>query len=544
LPDAAGTNLDAGGQPQACTAGASGKPIIITIMGDDLDQGSFDILLANGLLPNVQNRLLARGVGFTQSYVANSLCCPSRATYLTGQYSHNCKTLTNNNGFGQFKPHDNDTIATHMKAAGYRTAYFGKYLNGYTDATYHAPGWDEWQALLEPSVYYMWGFTLVKSIDGAAATTQTYNGTCPGVGQPCTGDSAQNYQVDVLASLGATFIDSAVSNGKQPFFLTLMPLAPHVEVLPGQKFNTFTLQRQLRVRPPPRHLGTLRAKLADGSVDLYNPVSPTFDIPNSTAPSFNEADISDKPSWLQNGPTGKGGWPLLNAQDIQDQRRQHLDRMESMLAVDDMVGTIYAKLDAKGVTNDTVVILTSDNGFSLGSHRLNNKMFPYDEDILVPLVASCNAPSQGRDEHLISNIDLYETITDYSGTRVDQDGRTFRPLLEGKPVTGWRTRILVEHWFDPQGPIFNDLPDHALVRTDKNDPNPLQKFIAYYGLTGQLNQTSTPIEIEQYDYATDPWELDNAATNPAEQAARTALAPKLQALRTCAGATCRTADSN
>jgi arylsulfatase A-like enzyme len=463
---------------------------------------------------------------------------------LTGQYSHNCKTLSNNNGFGQFLPHQNDTIGTHMKAAGYRTAYFGKYLNGYTDATYHAPGWDEWQALLEPSVYYMWGFTLVKSIDGAAATTTSYNGTCPTVGQACTGDSPQNYQVDVLASLGATFIDSAVTAGKQPFFLVLMPLAPHVEVLPGQKFNTFSLMRQLRVRPPPRHLGVLRAKLANGTVDLYNPVNATFDIPNSTAPSFNEADITDKPSWLQNGPTGMGGWPLLSAQEIQYQRRQHLDRMESMLAVDDMVGTLYAKLDAKGVRSSTVVILTSDNGFSLGSHRLNNKMFPYDEDIRVPLVASCNAPAQGTDDHMISNIDLAETITDYAMTPWDQDGRSLRPLLEGKPVTSWRTRVLVEHWYDPQGPIFNDLPDHALVRTDKNDANPLQKYIGYYGLTGQLNQTATPNEIEQYDFASDPWEDDNSATNPAQLAARTALGPKLQALRMCSGASCRTADSN
>jgi arylsulfatase A-like enzyme len=544
LPDASGASLDAGGKPQACTAGASGKPNIVTIMVDDLDQGSFDILLANGLLPNIQKNILGTGVGFTESYVANSLCCPSRATYLTGQYSHNCKTLTNNNGFGQFLPHQNDTIATHMKSAGYRTAYFGKYLNGYTDATYHAPGWDEWQALLEPSVYYMWGFTLVKSIDGAAATTVVYNGTCPTVGQACTGDSPMNYQVDVLANLGATFIDSAVTAGKQPFFLTLMPLAPHVEVLPGQKFNTISLSRQLRVRPPPRHLGVLRAKLANGTVDLYNPVSATFDIPNSTAPSFNEADISDKPGWLQNGPTGMGGWPLMSAQEIQYQRRQHLDRMESMLAVDDMVGTLYAKLDAKGVRSSTVVILTSDNGFSLGSHRLNNKMFPYDEDIRVPLLASCNAPAQGTDAHMISNIDLAETITDYAMMQWDQDGRSFRALLEGKAVTSWRTRVLVEHWFDPQGPIFNDLPDHALVRTGKDDANPLQKYIAYYGLTGQLNQTATPNEIEQYDFSTDPWEDDNSATADAGAAARAALGPKLQALRTCAGASCRTADSN
>jgi arylsulfatase A-like enzyme len=317
-----------------------------------------------------------------------------------------------------------------------------------------------------------------------------------------------------------------------------------VEVLPGQKDNTFSLMRQLRVRPPPRHLGELRAKLADGGVDLYDPISPTFDIPNSTAPNFNEADVTDKPSWLQNGPTGMGGWPVLSAQEIQYQRRQSLDRMESMLAVDDMVGTLYAELDKDGIRSSTVFVLTSDNGFSLGAHRLNNKMFPYEEDIRVPLVVSCNAPGQGKDDHMVSNIDLAETITDYAMTPWTQDGRSFRPLLEGQTVPSWRTRLLVEHWFDPKGPIFNDLPDHAIVRTDKNDPNPLQKYIGYYGLTGQLNQSASPIEIEQYDFATDPWEDDNSVNVASEQAARTALGPKLQALRTCSGATCRTADSN
>lgn len=528
--------------PSGCTAGTTGKPNIVVIMVDDLDEGSFDILLSNGKLPNIKTNILDTGVRFKESYVANSLCCPSRGTFLTGQYSHNCKVISNNNGFGQFTPHENDSTGTHMKAAGYRTAYLGKYLNGYTSTTYHAPGWDEWQALHEPSVYYMWGFTLIKSIDNAAATQVTYSGTCPTAGQPCTGDSPTNYQIDVLATLGATFIDNAATSNKLPFFLVEMPLAPHVEVLPGQQFATFSQARQLRVRPPTRYLGTLRAKLADGSVDLYNPVSPTFDIPNITAPNFNEADVSDKPGWLRNGPTGAGGWPLLTTQEIQYQRRQHLDRLESMRAVDDLVGTLYAKLDAKGLRSSTVVILTSDNGFSLGSHRLNNKMFPYEEDIRVPLVASCNARTTATDSHLVGNVDLAPTVTDYATQPWSQDGRSLRALLEGSTVVSWRTRFLVEHWYDAASNNANDLPDLALVRTAANDANPTHKYIAYYGLTGLLNQSTTPVDLEEYDLVNDPWELQNAAADPAYQATRDALAPKLQALRTCSGNSCRTAD--
>lgn len=536
--------IDGGGTPLPCTAGASGQPNVVTIMVDDLDEASFNLLLENGMLPNVQSHLLGSGVQFTESYVANSLCCPSRATFLSGQYSHNCGVISNNDGFGQFMPHHNDTIATHMKAAGYRTAYFGKYLNGYTSSTYHGPGWDEWQALQEPGVYYMWGFTLIKSIDGAAATQVKYDGACPGIGQPCTGESATNYQTDVLAQLGADFITGTAAAGDQPLFLVLMPLAPHVEVLPGQKFNTFSLMRQLRVRPPTRHLGVLRAKLGDGTVDLFNPVSPAFDIPNMARASFNEADVSDKPAWLRDGPTNAGGWPVLTAQEIQYQRRQHLDRLESVLAVDDMVGTLYAALNTAGIRDNTVVILTSDNGFSLGSHRLNNKMFPYEEDIRVPLVASCNAAGPGADAHMVSNVDLAATITDYAQQPWEQDGRSIRALLEGSPVTAWRTRVLVEHWYDPNGPKFNDLPDHALVRTAADDAVPSHKYIGYYGLTGTIQQGASPIDIEQYDLAADPWELDNVAGDAAQQAARDALGPKLQALRTCSGASCRTADSD
>jgi len=517
-----------------CTAGVSGKPNIVVVMTDDLDFASLNLLLDNGMLPNIKARLLDHGTRFNESFVGNSLCCPSRATFLTGQYSHNNRTRTNNNGFGQFTPHQNDTLGTHLKAAGYRTAYFGKYLNGYTDAAYHAPGWDEWQALLEPTVYYMYGFKLVKSINGAAATTVTYNGGS-------TATAATNYQTDVLAGLGSTFIATATT----PFLLVTMTLAPHVEVLPGQTFNTYTTQRQLRVRPAPRHYGLLRAKLSSGAVDDFTPISATYDLPHKALPSFNEADVTDKPGWLQNGPTGGGGWPVLTASNLRDATRGHLDRLEAMLGVDDLVGTTYAALDARGVTNNTVVVFSSDNGFMLSEHRLYNKMFPYEESIRVPLIASCGPTAPAVETHYAGNIDLSPTFADYAGASsgwTNMDGRSLRPLLEGSPVPAWRKRLLVEHWFDPNGPIFNDLWDFAQVRTSGDDALPNQSYVEYYGTSGTLNQSSVATARELYDVPVDPSEEQAVTTSAAYAAERTALGTRLQALRLCAGATCRAAE--
>jgi arylsulfatase A-like enzyme len=516
-----------------CTAGTNGKlPNVVMIVSDDLDQASLDLLLANGKLPNIQNYIINHGTRFTQSYVGNALCGPSRATFLTGQYSHNNLVNTNANCMGKFAPHAASTIGTAMKTAGYRTGYFGKYLNGYGPNTYHAPGWDEWQVMTDATVYWLWGFTLVKYITPAATTTLVQ------YGGGSTARSATNYQTDVLASLGSTFINTwADTSGTKPFFLVEMPLAPHVEVLPGQSFNSYTLELQLRTRPASKYYGTLRKTLSGGGVDDYTPISPAFELPKFSAPSFNETDITDKPSWVS-------AWPVMDATNINYTRRQYLDRLEAILSVDDMVGTIYAALTAKGVVDNTLVLLTGDNGFMLGEHRLNNKMFPYEESIRVPLIASCGAPSGVVEDRFVSNIDLAPTIADYGKavTLANADGRSFRGILERASVPSWRSRVMVEHWFEPAGAQFNDCPDHALVRTSSSEATPNHKYVEYYGTSGTINQSSVPNDFEQYDLPADPYEVQSVSKNASYAPQRAALAPELKALRLCAAATCRSSD--
>src|SRR5262249_6432132 len=159
----------------------------------------------------------------------------------------------------------------------------------------------------------------------------------------------------------------------------------------------------------------------------------------------------------------------------------------------------FAALQAKGVADNTVVLLTGDNGFQLAEHRLNNKMFPYEESIRVPLVASCGAAAGAVEDRYVSNIDYAPTIADYArGTALtNADGRSLRAIIEGNTVPSWRSHMLVEHWYDPNGPKFNDLPDHALVRTSAADATPNHKYVEYYGQTGVINQTSPPNGFEE-----------------------------------------------
>jgi arylsulfatase A-like enzyme len=144
-------------------------------MADDLDVHSVEAALALGLMPAHKTHVVDAGFTFDQSFVVNSLRCPSRATSLTGQYSHNNGVLSNSGPHGGVhRLKDDSTLATWLQAAGYRTGHVGKYLNGYGidfvlgegsgvpqhDPTYVPPGWDDWQALVDVTTYRVYGYTM------------------------------------------------------------------------------------------------------------------------------------------------------------------------------------------------------------------------------------------------------------------------------------------------------------------------------------------------------------------------------------------------
>lgn len=529
--DGAGTGGTAG------SAGAppfSGQANVVMILTDDLDRVSIERLVDRGMMPNLKQHVIDQGVTFGQSFATNAVCCPSRATFLSGQYSHNHGALSNASGHQSFVPHDDNTVATRLHDAGYRTAHVGKYLNGYSDRNYVAPGWDEWHTTLDGSTYNLYEYELIESIDGSAPV-----GTKPGT-----------YQTDELAARAAGFIRNS---GSQPFFVAITPLAPHVEVLPGQRFDTFRTMYKLRIRPAPRHLGSLRAPDGGGGYIEDQALDADFDLPGRDLASFNEADLSDKPSWLKNGPNGtEGAWPLLDAEYITDLTIQHLDRIESMLAVDDMIGELFDALSESGKLDETLVIFTSDNGFFLGEHRLNNKMFPYEEGLRVPLyIRPPGGVSPRAEQRIALNNDWAPTIVDYAGVLEgwEVDGRSLRPLLQGESPSSWRKRFLVEHWFlrvNADGSLqYNDLPDYMAVRAGVDHGETSNQIYIEYTSSASppvYDHSTSVFEVEHYDLDVDPYQVLSVAGDPSYDGSRAELQPLLNALTACAGQQCRDAE--
>lgn len=478
------------------------RPNIVVVMVDDLDARAYARMLSLGLLPNIQASVVNRGVSFANAFVTNALCCPSRATFLTGQYSHNNGVLSNappNGGVGVFD--DTSTLATWLRAAGYRTTFLGKYLNYYgvsdvnhdgtidlQDALYVPPGWDDWQALVDPSTYLMYQYTINDN-----RSLVTY------------GTAATDYQTDVLAERAARVIDAAEANDAQPFFLTIFPSAPHSELWPAVPADTFADVWRWTIRPAPRHLGTI-----------------TVGVP--PVPSFNEADISDKPAWLQVRA------PLAPVDMVYAQRK-YQDRLGSVRAIDDMVGRVVQALTQRGELQNTVIVFTSDNGFFIGEHRMSEKLAAYEESIRVPLVISMpDAPGPQTSSALVLNNDLAPTLAELAGAApgLPVDGRSLLPVIADPALTSWRRRFLVEHWAVDVTPMgVHDLPDFAAVRT---------------GTLTYVEYDDGFQSREFYDASVDPYQMtslhnDGSADRTSQ---RQILAQWLAALKTCGGGGCRT----
>jgi N-acetylglucosamine-6-sulfatase len=399
-------------------ASARSRPSIVLVVTDDQ---TWNTLWA---MPTVQRRLVAHGVTFKNAFVVNSMCCPSRASILTGQYSHSTGVYTNNNrhhgGFRAFRSHEGSTIATWLQSAGYRTALVGKYLNDYEFAAksgYVPRGWSRWVAFAERNGQY---YDYDLSVDGRI---HHY------------GSSASDYSTDVLSTYAVDFIRRA----RGPLFLYFAPFAPHGVPEPAPRDET----RFSGLRP-------------------YRP------------PNFNERDVSDKPRWLK-------ALPLLSSYQI-----SHLDRFRrraiaSLLAVDDAVRAIIRALRASRRLGHTMIVLTSDNGLAFGEHRWRYKMSPYEESIRVPLVVRYDPLTHGgrTDRHLALNIDVAPTFAELAGARptAPVEGRSLLPLLRRRTSAArWRRSFLVEHIVAQ--PAQGYLPAYCAVRTRR------YLFVIYQYRTG------------------------------------------------------------
>jgi arylsulfatase A-like enzyme len=375
--------------PTATPTPVASRPNLVLLVTDDLDVPTAREM---PLLPDL---MANRGLSFTRAYVAQPLCGPSRASILTGQYTHNHGVRTHvlpSQGFPAFRRHESATLATWLKSAGYRTSLVGKYMNGYAWGAgdgYVPPGWDDWHghlSALEDGRYFDYWVN-----DNGVVSRY--------------GSRPEDYSADVETRRAVEFVRGAAGRS-EPLFLYLAPQAPHDPA-----------------RFAERHGGEFREAA----------------VPR--VPSFNESDVSDKPIWVRSVDY------LTEAQIAQADRMQQW-RLRSLRAVEEMLAAVLAALAETGRLEKTYVVFTSDNGLLMGQHRVvGHKGNAYEESIAVPLLVRGPGVPVGRVDHLVQNVDLAPTLLELAGVPVpgSVDGRSLVPFLRGTPPASWRTEVLVEN---------------------------------------------------------------------------------------------------
>jgi N-acetylglucosamine-6-sulfatase len=452
------------------------RPNFVLILMDDLDR---TLYLDPSRFPRVNSLLITQGTTFSNSFVTDSLCCPSRASLLRGQHVHNHGIRGNKPPLGGFeKFHTNgkekSTIATWLHDAGYRTGLLGKYLNEYPDgaqSTFVPPGWDVWASPIRNGGYSQYNYRLNE------------NGKIVRYGA-----NSRDHLVDVLSRKSGKFIHD---NHGKPFFLYVAPQVPHAPAT-----------------PPPR----------------YADAFPGVQAPRTS--SFNQADVSAEPQWLRDRP------PLSDRQ-ISSIDALYRKQLQSMLAIEDLIEHVVGTLRKNHELDNTYIVLTSDNGYRLGQHRLpHGKITPFDEDIRVPLVVrGPRVPAGTEVGDFAANIDLAPTLARLSDVETPSfvDGRSLEPALHGKSGgDDARTAVLVEQY--TEGPPRRGFgvavvpPTYAAVRTDR------YTYVEYVSGERQL-----------YDLSADPDQLHNIVSTADPKLVQD-LSTQLSRLRSCKGRGCRAAD--
>ncbi|KAJ8381975.1 hypothetical protein SKAU_G00027530 [Synaphobranchus kaupii] len=480
--------------------GINRRPNIVLILTDDLD------VSIGGMIPlNKTKKLIGEaGITFTNTFVASPLCCPSRASILTGKYPHNHHVINNTlegncSSLAWQKSQEGSTFPVLLQHyAGYQTFFAGKYLNEYgsTEAggvEHVPPGWDYWFALERNSKYYNY--------------TLSVNGKAQKHGQ----NYSEDYLTDVLANRSLEFLQ--YKSNYRPFFMMVSTPAPHAPWTAA-----------------PQYEGRF--------ADVKAPRDPNFNVHGK-----------DKHWLIRQAKT-----PMSNSsvQFLDDAYRK---RWRTLLSVDDLVEKVVKKLEVRGELENTYIIFTSDNGYHTGQFSLPlDKRQLYEFDIRVPLlVRGPNISPNQKSQMLVTNVDLGPTILDIAGFDVNKtqmDGTSFLPLMNGKSqnVT-WRTDMLVEYEgeslniSDPSCPLLGPgvwgcFPDcvcedainntYACVRTLSSTAN-----LQY------CEFDDNEVFVEVYNLTADPFQLTNIAKT-IDQEVLEKMNHRLMMLQSCSGPSCRT----
>lgn len=452
-------------------AAESARPNIIFIMSDD---HAAHAISAYGSVVNrtpQMDRLARDGMRFDRCFAVNSICTPSRATILTGQYSHR-------NGVPVFNRFDGvrPNVAKHLQAAGYHTGMIGKWHLG-SDPT----GFDEWSVLPGQGVYFDPDFLVPEG-------RKTIRG----------------YVTDIITDLAIDFLQRRPKD--QPFFLMCHHKAPHRSWDPDPKHKE---QFASRTIPEP---ATLRDGYATRTDALRENRQRVFDdltrrdLKLQPPPELKGAE---RARWLDVKPTSvevltDGAKRTLTGEELNRWKYQRYmqDYLACVQSVDDNVGRLLDWLQAHGLRENTIVIYTSDQGFFLGDHGLYDKRFMYEPSIRMPFLIQWPGvvkPGSVQDA-LAINADFAPTFMEMAGLPVpaDMQGRSLVPLLKGARPADWRTAFYYRYYHDPG---HHNTRAHYGVRTETHK-------LIYYWKKDQW---------ELFDLRADPDELRNLYSDPAQQ---------------------------
>jgi N-acetylglucosamine-6-sulfatase len=406
-----GGGFDAPGAPtEPGESTTTAPPNFVVVMTDDQ---AMDTMKA---MPKTRRLIGAGGTRFTNALVSYPLCCPSRASFLSGQYAHNHGVLNNDPPNGGIESLDQRrTLPVWLSRAGYRTGFVGKYLNGYGKNRnggnrFVPPGWSEWYSATAGDKKNPYDYRMSE------------NGKLVRYG-----NRARDYKTDVMADKAERFI-ARRSRGNRPFFLWVATSAPHTD-------SGASDDGPRNPKPARRHFGSF----ADAK--LPRP------------PSYNAADVSGKNHWVTNK-------RLIGPERKRLMRRLYVSQLESLLAVDDLVERLVERLERTGELERTILVFTSDNGFLRGQHRLDaGKSRHYDESVRVPLlIRGPGFPAGAEISTPVANVDLAATAV-AAGDAEPHFALDGVPLQEVVAGRGGREGVLLE--------VFERKPELRAVRTER-----------------------------------------------------------------------------
>ncbi|XP_075065556.1 N-acetylglucosamine-6-sulfatase [Mixophyes fleayi] len=477
--------------------GISRRPNVVLILTDDQD------VSLGGMIPlKKTKRLIADlGVTFTNAYVGSALCCPSRASILSGRYPHNHHVVNNTiegncSSKAWQKTQEPYTFPAYLQTMGYQTLFAGKYLNQYgtEDAGgvgHVPPGWSYWFALEKNSKYYNY--------------TLSVNGKARNYGQNYSVD----YLTDVLANISLDFLK--YKSNYEPFFMMIATPAPHSPWTAAPQYgNTFQ---------------------------------------NTSAPRTGSFNVHGKDKhWL----IRQAKTPMTNS-SIQFLDNAFRKRWQTLLSVDDLVEKLLKDLEARGELDNTFIFFTSDNGYHTGQFSLPiDKRQLYEFDIKVPLLVRGPGIKPNQiSKALVANIDLGPTILDIAGldlNKTQMDGMSFFPILKNSNVT-WRSDMLVEYQgegdnrTDPSCPALGPgvsqcFPDCVCEDAFNNTYACVRTISAAHDLQ-YCEFDDAEVFVEVYNLTADPHQLTNIAKTIDKEVLEK-MNHRLMILQSCSGVSCRT----